>query len=137
MYFWTGQKNLTFVVRETVASRHNERKFEAPLQPLNTTVLWCSRGLKGPLSPSIRYSAVMFEEFKVAQIKGPLKPLNTIVLWCSRDFHNSSPWCRETPVPRTADLGCISSACTLGVAGSNLRARQPPSPLGFRVQMRQ
>ena len=36
-------------------------------------------------------------------IKGPLKPLNTIVLWRSQGFPSiEAPWCRETPVSRTA-----------------------------------
>ena len=40
-----------------------------------------------------------------AQVRHPLNPVNTIMLWCTGGFRWSligSPWCRETPVFRTA-----------------------------------
>ena len=43
---------LTFPVRQPNVSRHNGAPIEDPLKPLNTIVLWCTKGMNEVLNNS-------------------------------------------------------------------------------------
>ena len=41
-------ENLIFCVRDTGVSRHNGGQIEDRLKPVNTILLWCTGGFRGP-----------------------------------------------------------------------------------------
>ena len=67
---------LTFPVRQPNVSRHNGAPIEDPLKPLNTIVLWCTKGMNEVLNNS------------------PMMPRDAIL----SDRYTSDRWCFSRPM---------------------------------------